>query len=1183
MDSEVIRFKLFGAFSLYQEPMNSKSMGDPAALLANRTLSSADFISRASSKYSLKNNQSESASVSEKLPDKVSKLLQLPRVQSLLGWMLLHQGQQPRQRCAAALWPDSKEQQRLTNLRRELHRLSPLIECIHPAIKIERKYIGIHLSGSDLVDYHQFNDLLEVCLNQTRTNSDPAIRIGLAAKALQLSDEPLLESLTDEWLEIIRTQVSLDRQQIAYSLSQWLVQEARWSEVSVIARLRLEMDRTDETAMFDLVNALNRDNRQAESARQLRHFQEVLKIELGEGAERRLDVLKHKLNSAQNSRTIGTEPPDYQRKQNKLIVCSNSRGICNDVLIGRDALIDDILSDINTDSQRVGTIKPKIILLHGEAGIGKTKLAEALSKKICTSNKCALFARCIQDSGKIPFDVLAGWLRNGNFENDVNNLSEIQRHSINAIFASVVSNNDHVRESGEYVEIKPKKPLLDRTLLFQVVAKLFTQYSSQPVLLLDDLQWIDEDSLDWLNWFTAQEQSHSVIVIATLRSEELSDNERLKLLIERGRFNDTINSVAINSLAPRDAEILAKHHFDQMGFPDGSISPELTTRVSEKANGNPLFLEEFTRQFAESMKNADNDSEISTNISALPSKVLSVFNLRFATLSENARAVANNAAILGRTVNRKVLLRVSALNDYVFVSVLEELSCSNILTENSGDLMFTHDLIRDALLETLTEPRKIFTHQRCAVAYKNIFQRDIGKYSSLIAVHLESAGMVKEAAEYFLNAAVNAEKSLALSEGIRYCRRGRNLIEVHDNYIESDAAILMSLLLKEAALLSIFEGYNSNNIQNINQKMRILMPKVDSIDLQFWAVNRMRLAMTFSASTESTLKLATESFKLAQISGDPYLICESYRSIGFSNFCLGNFHLAYKNYKKAVDVGDQAYKEGRFEKYNLPFSYLWSRTGCAKMLAVLGSKEKALTLKMDNEHYSHAHLKFENQLHIDLADCIFWLELQDPENMRETLIRLNRLGELSVNPKLNAIDEMFNGWVDAGTGDAQSGIERMIVACNDYHMLEEVHFIPLWHTLLAQRLYEDGRHDQALTYCQTGLDFAGRAEMQSFSRHLLLWKACALNGLAMLDSIEKQQRKHNLDSLKAFEDAISLSKKQNTVLSTTRAHHYLLKLHGISHLSKEELDEYYLNQDLLSNNVPCINAEKLLTQEKRHH
>ncbi|MFY7067374.1 ATP-binding protein [Nocardiopsis changdeensis] len=342
----------------------------------------------------------------------------------------------------------------------------------------------------------------------------------------------------------------------------------------------------------------------------------------------------------------------------------------------------------------------------------------------------------------------------------------------------------------------PPGPLSEgelRRRLFGAVGRALTAIGAPVLLIIDDAQWSDAQSLGVVHHLLRTAPSARLLVAATARREELTDGHPLLGLITDLRALGRFNEIGLERLGQEETALLAEHVAGRR------LEPDELDRLYGSSEGSPLFVIEALKPDAP----------------ASARRVQAVITGRLARLSPPAARLAGAAAAIGRAFTADVLAAATDLSEPEFVSALDELWRRGIIRArgvNSYD--FSHGRIRDAAYAALGPPRRRQAH--LAVAYA-LEQRDEQAAAAVLASHHEKAGATEAAVRWYTRAAEDAQWLHAHADAVHALERALDLTGRLTAGPETSALQLRLLTALPAPLVAC-EGYGSERMDRIHRR-----------------------------------------------------------------------------------------------------------------------------------------------------------------------------------------------------------------------------------------------------------------------------------------------------------------------------------------------------------------------------
>ena len=474
-------------------------------------------------------------------------------------------------------------------------------------------------------------------------------------------------------------------------------------------------------------------------------------------------------------------------------------------LVGRAAVFRQLVGCYQQAQQG----QPQAVLLVGEAGIGKTRLASEFVAWAWAQGAEVLRGHAFELGGRLPYQPLVEALRERlEAENAPEDLLE------DLWLAELSRLLPELRLRYPDLPAPTQDELSGKLRLFEAVARLLDALAERApvVLLLDDLHWIDGASLDLLRYLGHAWKGHGsrVLLLCTVRSEGLELNPELAAeLLDLGRdlpltqlplqpLGQAETFELLEALAGENHHSPAQHSTSENGY-----SPELETALVAlgdflfaQTGGQPLYLLETLKLLRERhwlvpYLTAEGDFRLApteelvaalaqkeSRRELLPPSVRAMIQTRLARLSAPARQLVMASAVLGSPSSAKLLWQLAELQVSEGLEALEEAIKSGILREEEAgagrpaSYRFTHDLVRDVVYTELGAARRLVLHQRALALLETE-----GARAAELAYHALSAGEAESAYRYSVQAGDEALAVFAVEDAIVYYEQARALLK----------------------------------------------------------------------------------------------------------------------------------------------------------------------------------------------------------------------------------------------------------------------------------------------------------------------------------------------------------------------------------------------------------------------
>jgi DNA-binding winged helix-turn-helix (wHTH) protein/tetratricopeptide (TPR) repeat protein len=416
--------------------------------------------------------------------------------------------------------------------------------------------------------------------------------------------------------------------------------------------------------------------------------------------------------------------------------------------------------------------RPQLLLVAGEPGIGKTRLAVEFARAR-HAEATAVLMGCSDEEALVPYqpfvEALSWYIR---LADPVELREALTTAGGGAELGALIP---ALRQRVPDLDTPPAmSPEAQRYRLFEVVTALLSAMSRRtPILVVfDDLHWADKTTLLLLRHVIRSAGAAQFAIVATYRESELDRSHPLAdmLITLRGEHNVTRMSLRGLNVATIGGLIV--------GVVGPEAPPQLAGFVADSTEGNPFFATEILRHLKETgaigQLAGPQGRGIDLSRLGLPEGVKEVVGRRLSRLSEVCNRVLSVAAVMGREFDVDILPQVVGVTEDELLEALEHASRAQLVAESQeppGRFAFKHALIRATLYGELSSPRRVRLHSRLAEAIERITQ-ERGGPSRLaeLAYHFTqaaSAGFIDKAVEYATRAGDQAAHALAHEEAVR--------------------------------------------------------------------------------------------------------------------------------------------------------------------------------------------------------------------------------------------------------------------------------------------------------------------------------------------------------------------------------------------------------------------------------
>jgi tetratricopeptide (TPR) repeat protein len=456
----------------------------------------------------------------------------------------------------------------------------------------------------------------------------------------------------------------------------------------------------------------------------------------------------------------------------------------NDVFVGRERELAVLTAALHDAIAGRG----HLVLVSGEPGIGKSRLADELATRARGMDVSVLWGRCWEAGGAPAYWPWVQSLRSYARDLDVETLrSQLGRGG--ADLAELVPDvRDVVPGPSAPASVDPETA---RFRLFNAVADfLLNAGKAHPLMLvLDDLHAADTPSLLLLQFLATEVSNARLLLVGTYRDVDPTIRDPLSSALAELTRLPVTRMLPLSGLdRPEVATFIGR---------SAGVDPDerLVTGMYEETEGNPLFLSEVVRLLVSEAKLANVALAPFPRLS-IPHGIRAVIDHRLGSLSEESRSVLTLAAVLGREFGLDALALVGGLAPSAILELLEDAIAERVVTTAApGRVRFSHALIRDVLYDELPPARRIRLHREIGEALERVYDEHEPHLTELAHHFIAAApaGDVEKAIDYAERAGVRAARLLAYEEAVRLFQTALEALELQEPV---DNAAYCELLLE---------------------------------------------------------------------------------------------------------------------------------------------------------------------------------------------------------------------------------------------------------------------------------------------------------------------------------------------------------------------------------------------------
>jgi DNA-binding SARP family transcriptional activator/predicted ATPase len=952
------------------------------------------------------------------------------RLQSILAYLLLNgEGEHSRQQLSFLFWPDQPEAQSRNNLRQILHRLRHTLPDYKRYLMIDSGAVGWRYGSPFRLDVAEFDSALENANKAEAAGQPEAMRQNLE-HAISLYQGELLTSCYDDWITSHRERLHWQCLAALEKIAGVLEDQRAYTNACSYARRLLEIDPLYEPGYRLLMRLYALINDRTSAIRTYHACVEILRRELSVEPEPTTRMIYQRLLAAQPV----PEFTSLQTKQTHL------------PLVGREAE----WSRLHSAWQEAVKGKVQFILISGEAGIGKSRLAEEMLVWSARQGFYIARTRGYAAEGRISYGQLADWLRSEVYSAELKRMEKVWLTEVARLLPELLV---------EIPDLPPPEPLIEHTQqqrFFQALARAILAIKQPFLLFIDDLQWCDRETLEFLHYLLRFDALARLLVIGTLRTGEMTSNPALQDFLIHLSAAGLITEIPLKALDSAETAKMAEH------FLGSELEVGQALHLYQETEGNPLFVVETLRSGKQAIREQITSSVLNLvqDPVSLPERVKAVIAARLAQLSSPARKLVGLAATCGRDFRLDVLGVASELGEDDLLHWLDELWQKQIIRQTGeSNFEFTHDKLREVAYAELGPLQSLMNHRHVARALETVHSADLDSVSGKLAVHFERASRPIEAMRYYHRTALLNQRVGAHAEAIRLLKKALELLQAFPPGTERDETEL-DYLITMGSLLTQRSYHGSTEVLQIYERAQDLCKQLDRPTYPP-VLRALAVANIPSAKFKDARKLGEQLLNISKAEDSNFLRIEAHYILGVSNFWLGEFILSRGHLEKSI----ACYNPDQSQYHTLSYTQdpkVICQVRLAFVLWCLGYPEQAVNASQEALNYAYQIGHLFSQVYATHWETLLYNHLQNYEfgyQFAEDLLALTREHNLFYW----ALESLVMlGWSQAELGDREAGISSIQAGTKDLPVKEYPFLQPLRLSLLGEQVAKSGDNKRGL-------------------------------------------------------------------------------------------------------------------------
>jgi predicted ATPase/class 3 adenylate cyclase len=780
----------------------------------------------------------------------------------------------------------------------------------------------------------------------------------------------------------------------------------------------------------------------------------------------------------------------------------------------------------------------QVVLLTGDAGIGKSRLVQMLKDHIASEQhvrwECRsaeyyqntvlyplieLFQRLWQFEAQEPPE--AKWAQLEHALSQYRLPLEESLQLFVPLFSLPLPENRYPP-----LNLSPQRQR--QKTLESLVAILLELAERQPVLfIVEDLHWTDPTTLEFLNLLIEQTPTTAMLVLLTCRPH----------FQPAWHHRSYITEMTLHHLSHTQvAQIVT-------GMTDGKTFPhEVLAQIVEKTDGVPLFVEEMTKAILESeqLTTVDGHYELAGALStlAIPTTLQDSLLARLDRLV-TAKGVAQMGATIGRQFAYDLLRALSQLDEVTLQRELGRLVEAEIVFQRGvppqAMYTFKHALIQDAAYQSLLRSTRQQYHQRIALVLKAQFPAIVDQQPELLAHHYTEAGLLPQALPYWQRAGQRALERSAPAEAISHLRQGLTLLQTLPETPERVQHELTLHLALGPALMAT-QGQGAPEVGQAYARARALCQQGGENPQVFPMLFGLWRFYVVQAEHQTAREVAEQSLSLAQRAHDPALLLPAHLMLGASCYHLGEVAAARPHLEQGLALYDPQEHRPLAFRYGMDLE-VWCLSYLAFPLWLLGYPDQALqrsrearTLARDLAH------PFSLAATLVYGSLIHSWRREGPMT-REQAEAAMALAREQGFPQWVALGTVQRGWALAEQGLGAEGIAQMHQGLAAFRATGSEIARPWFLARLAEAYGKGGQTEEGLHTVAEA-----RAHVHAHGEHMCEAELYRLQGTLTLQSEVQGLQSKGEEAEECFQRAIAITRQQQAKSLELRAATSLARL-----------------------------------------
>jgi class 3 adenylate cyclase/predicted ATPase len=716
----------------------------------------------------------------------------------------------------------------------------------------------------------------------------------------------------------------------------------------------------------------------------------------------------------------------------------------------------------------------QIVLVSGEAGVGKSRIIETLRERTTLDEPTRLRYQCSPHHVNSAFRPIIEHIeRVARFDRQdcpsvkLDKLESMLAPSTQSVevVAPLLAALLSIPTEGRYSPIEMTPERQKQETLETLLAQLLELARQRPVILVfEDVHWADPTSLELLALIVEHAEGARVQVVITFRPE----------FTVPWVSPPYTTSLDLNRFGRRLVVAMVAKVTGGKPLPD-----EVFERIFEKTDGVPLFVEELTKTIVELDMVEDRGDHYALNAPlshlTIPSTLQDSLMARLDRLGR-AKEVAQTAAVIGREFTHEILLAASRSTENQLRAAVTQLIDSGLVfrrgNERQGRYVFKHGLVRDAAYESLLRSKRRIFHARVARVLETQFPERAEAQPELLAHHYTGAGMAIEAIGYWLRAGHRAAERSANLEAVGHLRKGLDVVATMAGNGEGQQYELEFLVALGGPLIAT-RGPGDPEVETTYKRALSLCERLPPSENHFkahWGWWRVSMDLQIGRSRADKL------LELARALKEPGLLLQAHHCLWATTFHMGEHRACSDHIQAGLELYDEEQHREHASIYGDHDARVCGYGEQGLSLWMRGHPDQAVERVKDACAWARQLSHIGSLAHAKSYDLILSMYRRETSAVRSLAEDLIDFATEQGLPEYLARGQFLRGWTAAQSGAVERGLDEMAQGIASLERVGTKEDFPTFFVLMADVCQTVGSVEHGIGHIEAAFAVSGEVD-----------------------------------------------------------------------------------------------------------